>query len=122
MTRADIPTSYDEAVGLVGGANGRKTICNNTVVEVSKPMNTAYYGGQGLAYVLLHGHNVVAFREDGSVRIDSCGWRTVTTKDRINRCLGSRGSVFQKNHEWFYRARYGMVIPFRDGLVVDVSE
>ena len=66
MTRADIPTSYDEAVGLVGGENGRKTICNNTVVEVSKPMNTAYYGGQGLAYVLLHGHNVVAFREDGS--------------------------------------------------------
>jgi len=115
-TRAAIPTNYEDAFNFVGGSGKQRTVCNNTVVSTNIP--SLAYGVASVVQISLHGHVVVQFRDDGDVCIDSCGYRTNTTKDRINRCLGDRGRVFQKNHEWFFQAKYGFVIPFRDGLLV----
>lgn len=70
----------------------------------------------------LHGH-AVAIKVDGgrAVRIDSCGWSTSTTKERLNGVLeyANAGQIFQKNFEWFIR-RGEKVIEFRDGMLVEV--
>lgn len=63
--------------------------------------------------VQLHDTDVVTFHKDGSVTLDSGGWLTVTTKDRMNRYLGDRGRIgsdrgvwFVYNRSWEKRTRY----------------
>jgi hypothetical protein len=50
--------------------------------------------------VRLHSTHIVKFYEDGRVTLHTGGWRTVTTKDRINEFI--TGRVYQKNHDWYY--------------------
>jgi len=49
--------------------------------------------------VTLHHTNVVLIHRDGTYTLDSGGWRTVTTKERINSYSPAR--VYQKRGEWF---------------------
>jgi hypothetical protein len=58
---------------------------------------------------LLH-HNRIAviqyddFKGHYVLWIRDCGWRTRTTKDRLNAILsifGTNCSIYQKNHEWY---------------------
>jgi len=37
--------------------------------------------------IVLHNTAVVVFYDDGRIKLNTEGWRTVTTKDRLNRCL-----------------------------------
>ena len=51
----------------------------------------------------LHGHTI-AQRIGDRVRINDCGWKTRTTKDRLNgviQAYHARGGIFQKNFEWY---------------------
>jgi hypothetical protein len=50
--------------------------------------------------VRLHNTNIVEFHSDGRVTLHTGGWRTVTTKDRINQFI--TGRVYQKDHQWYY--------------------
>lgn len=55
---------------------------------------------------------------DKAIVLDSGGWRTATTKNRINQACNQFGldcGVSQKNHEWFVHTSRG-VIPFKDGM------
>jgi hypothetical protein len=63
--------------------------------------------------VELHGTDVVTLHKDGSVTLDSGGWLTVTTKDRMNRYIGSRARIgsdrgvwYVYDHSWEKRTRY----------------
>ena len=55
--------------------------------------------------VRLHGHLIATYDHNvKAIKIDSCGWQSVTTKSRLNALLeevkyGCR--VFQKNFNWF---------------------
>jgi hypothetical protein len=49
--------------------------------------------------VKLHHTNVVLIHRDGTYTLNSGGWRTVTTKDRINGYSPAR--VWQKAHVWY---------------------
>ena len=123
MTRNDIPTSYEEALKFLGDKLSR-TVCNNTMVERCEASTRPQHYRREFPFVVtirLHGFPVVEFFEDGTVRLQAGTWRTVTTKDRMNRCLGSRGRVYQHKHEWFYstREKNGVVdVPFHDGMTV----
>ena len=55
--------------------------------------------------IKLHDTDVVTFHRDGSVTLDSGGWLTVTTKDRMNGFLGDRGYVYSKRGKWFVSSR-----------------
>lgn len=73
---------------------------------------------QGITRVTYHKTVVVSFNAD-HIRLDSGGWRTVTTKTRMNQAsrqfeLGF--SVFQKDFEWFVDIGDGIVVKFHDGL------
>ncbi len=102
--------SYEQAMELLGGKIDRK-VCNNTALEYREDR----------VFVFLHGHAVVNFFRDGRITIASCGYRTVTTKDRINRCLPYPWQVRQiKDEWWLWNNRYAMG-NHQEGDVLKVS-
>jgi len=68
--------------------------------------NTAvhYDAENEVSKVYLHGNKIAEVGE-GFIHLDHCGWKTTTTKSRINSILRENGagneSVYQKNHTWF---------------------
>ena len=75
--------------------------------------------GQGRMYSY-HRTAVVVVREDGTIRLDSGGWKTATTRTAMNQashqdCLGFK--VFQRDFEWFVSWQ-GHDIEFKDGMIL----
>lgn len=103
--------SYAELDTILDHREKRK-ILNNTWLE--KHSNAIH--------VVLHGHTVVIVNSDDTYRIDSCGYMTVTTMDRIARF--SPVATFRRNWVWYISARWpncgsGLCIQFRDGFTCD---
>jgi hypothetical protein len=69
---------YAEAVRMVRGMTNRKTpkVGNTTDAEIEYDNSVS---------IRLHGTAVVRFYPNGLVKLNSGGWRTSTTKDRINK-------------------------------------
>lgn len=88
--------SYQEAVEKLGTRNRRK-LENNTYLERRNETMIA---------VRLHRTDVVTYHADRRIVLNDGGWRTVTTKDRIN--TYSPVSVYQRSHVW-YLSRYDVV-------------
>lgn len=70
-----------------------------------------------------HNTYILTWYQDGRIELNTGGWRTVTTKSRINEFLGreSEWSIFQKNFEWFlsnHSSNPAQVIPFYDGVIL----
>lgn len=75
--------------------------------------------GQGRFYSY-HRTAVVVVREDGTIRLDSGGWKTRTTLIAMNQasnqdCLKFR--VFQRDGDWFVHWQ-DRDVPFVDGMVL----
>lgn len=99
--------NYVDAVDLLArGRSGRKKIGNNTWLEKRE--------GDVLA-LRLHGTDVVTLCPDGQIVLDSGGWKTVTTKDRLNSLSPAR--IHSEQGIWYvtYRDR---VYVFKDGMVL----
>jgi hypothetical protein len=82
-----------------------------------------------LTTVRLYETNVVSFFHDGilpfqvyhrdAVVLNSGGWRTVTTKSRMNQASNQYDlgyQVYQHNFQWFVRTRHDGILPFVDGM------
>ena len=71
--------------------------------------------------VCLHGHHIATFcHETRAVKINSCGYQTVTTKSRLNALLEEVKygcKVFQKNWDWFVNYNNQTTL-FRDGMIL----
>ncbi|MFA5307431.1 MAG: hypothetical protein WC365_08340 [Candidatus Babeliales bacterium] len=79
-----------------------------------------------------HQH-AIAVKTKDSITFDSCGFRTSTTKERINNYLPQPYRLYQDSHKWFIEARrwneqsehWESVIPqdieFYDGLTLKVE-
>jgi hypothetical protein len=80
-----------------------KLIANNTV---------RYMREDGSEVVRLHHTDVVIKRPDGTYELNTGGWKTSTTKDRIN-CY-SPARVYSKSGTWYLAAD----VPFYDGVVI----
>lgn len=83
-----LPKSLPEALAALGSRDSRK-VANNTYL-IRTPEGAA---------VKLHATNVVTFLPEG-VRLDSGGWRTPVTRDRINECLPSGWRLWQDGGLW----------------------
>ena len=57
------------------------------------------------------------FHKDGTLHVTSGGWRTVTTKNRINRYLPSGFYVRQEAYVWYIEAPDGRT-EFEDGHLI----
>ena len=71
--------------------------------------------------VRLHGHLIATFdHSTRALKIDSCGWQSVTTKSRLNALLEEvkfGAKVFQKNFDWFVSFN-NQTESFWDGMIL----
>lgn len=88
-----------------------KTLKNRETKKVGN--NTYLVRGENEVGVRLHSTIVVTIHADGTYTLNSGGWRTVTTKARMNEFCPVR--VSQKNYDWFVGGE-----PFYDGIRVRV--
>lgn len=67
--------------------------------------------------VRLHNTHIVKFYADKPTTLHTGGWRTVTTKDRINEFI--KGRVYQEDYSWYYVAPDNdSIVEFEEGLEV----
>ena len=97
--------TFEEANEFLGSKNERKIGNNTTLVRTNEGIS-----------VRLHDNTIVVFSNNGNVFISSAGWKTITTKDRINQFI--HGYVSQKKGIWFYTSPDGVIVPFTDGMMV----
>lgn len=100
--------THAEAVEMVRGKTNRskRKIGNNT---------RAYIEYDGSVSIELHSTKVVVLYPNGLVKLQTGGWQTITTKDRINQY--SPVKVYQRNYEWFVRIN-GKDYPFIENMVI----
>ena len=74
----------------------------NTSVEVHESSDIPT---RKTMYIKLHGHIIGQYDDDGTLLINHQGWKTVTTKSRLNALiqfvLGGTSRIGQRNFEWF---------------------
>lgn len=105
--------TYAEAVKMVRGKRNaeRRKVGNNTYAEILP---------NGSVGIKLHNTYVVKIHEDGTYTLNSGGWQTSTTKDRINQY--SPKKVYQRDFQWYvqWTSASGCTnsVPFMDGAVV----
>lgn len=90
--------NYQEASALLQRGRGgkeweRRKLANNTYLE-------RVPGGAAIG-VRLHSTYVVTLAPDGSVTLNSGGWLTLTTKDRINSYLPYGWGLYQDEKVWY---------------------
>jgi hypothetical protein len=88
-------------------------------ITIDKDMN-------GVINVLLHGHKVCSIDSHRQeVTLDSCGYKTVTTKTAINRALSLLNSphrVGQRGYKWYVRdCNVDVSIEFINGMTLPLG-
>lgn len=86
-----------------------KRIANNTL-EIIYP--------DGRRAIRLHDTDILSFK-DNKIVLNSGGWQTMTTKNRLNKYLPSNISVISKKSVWYVQ-RDDNIIPFADGLTIQL--
>ena len=86
--------SYAECETL--SSTRRRKMANNTYLEWDDTTEGRVY------HIRLHRTRIISFYRDGTVELNTGGWQTNTTKDRIN--VFSPLRVWQMNHVWYVSA------------------
>jgi len=71
-----------------------RPIANNTRVIKRSPTSIA---------IKLHNTDVITLFENGSIQLNTDGWKTVTTKDRMTRFLSAGISIYSERFIWYVR-------------------
>ena len=92
------------------------------VKTVGKHKTTIYSrSNKGREYTcVLYQQTEVVIFSSAAIMLDSDGWRTATTKTRMNQASNQFNLgyyVYQKNYEWFVDFR-GKTLEFEDGMVL----
>jgi len=104
--------NFDEAKELLKTArvqaNGKKINHHTYVVP----------DGENVA-IKLHETNIVTFHPDGTIILDSGGWRTAVTKDRMNNALCGQLQITARNGIWYIGGSiYDDNMAIKDGQVL----
>ena len=71
--------------------------------------------------VRLHGHLIATYDHNiKAIKIDSCGWQSVTTKSRLNAILSeliTGARVFQHKFNWYVKYNFA-THNFFDGMIL----
>ena len=93
-------------------ATKSKVVANNTV---------EYFRPDGTRVIRLHHTDILEFPKKGGVIFNSGGWKTVTTKARMNE-FQSKCTIIQNKGLWYltngYTSKKENWIPFFDGIKV----
>lgn len=67
----------------------------------------------------LHLTDIITWKSNGDIVLSSGGWRTVTTKARLNEFLPNWAYVWQENSIWFlHNKQFDKILPFEDGITM----
>ena len=105
--------NYEEALALMKKAKNPskgKPIANNTRLHACL---------DGSFEIKLHGHPIITIHPN-HITLDSCGYKTVTTKARMNQFTPFK--VFQHKHIWYVTLMKGLCETFYDGIKLGVKE
>lgn len=94
---------YTSADKFLGSKQERKLGHNTTIYR---------YDDDSIG-VLFHRTTIVRYFPSGEIELNSGGWRTVTTKQRMNQLLPPGVGVSQRKHEWYAGDR-----EFYDGMSI----
>lgn len=92
--------------------------------KVGKTATSVFTDDKGALCVRYHQTVVARKHADGVIELDSGGWRTATTKLRMNQFAHQYGlgfGVYQEKGEWYVSAGDNIGFPFRDGMTFSVS-
>jgi hypothetical protein len=108
MTRKHIPNNRWAAETFLGKRTIRR-VCNNTWVEKDSI--------NGALYLRFHRTRIVKWYTDGTglIGLNTGGWETATTKDRINRAAPIR--IFSKRGKLFFILNT-IEYEFHDGMII----
>lgn len=106
--RQTIKSAFGASADTLKRQKRVKKVANNTFLWTDE---------NGNRHLRLH-HTDILYEKEGKVYVDSGGYRTVTTKARINDWLGKFGiqaQVSQANGVWFMHYK-GVTVPYWDGM------
>jgi hypothetical protein len=121
------PINHKQALEMMKTATDRgwgkrRKLANNTYLEWRGSVDDP---NSNIA-IKLHNTDIVTLHPDGSMVLNSGGWRTVTTKERINRYLPHNWRLFQEKGIWYmhqigvnhYPAKVKEAPVFKDGMMI----
>lgn len=100
--------TYERAEALLATARSEvrgKPVANNTRL---------FRRGPDVIALRFHETDVVTFHADGRITLASGGWRTMSTKDRMNHTAGI--TVYSDRAEWFVKTPGHEAVPYFDGM------
>jgi hypothetical protein len=82
--------------------------------------DTAYQEGK-LFHVRLWNTNIATINpQHRKMTLRTGGWRTPTTKERLNKLIYPRGyTIFQKRGSWFIKHPQGKIMPFEEETKIE---
>lgn len=86
--------------------------------------NTYLHRVEGVATTLaveLHETDIITITTTGLLTLDSGGWRTMTTKARINDYLPVGFSLYTERGVWYLSCPSGDVLNYADGMTIDAE-
>jgi hypothetical protein len=87
--------TYQQAKDYLQGKKSRPYAHNTRIIIDTLDL------GHEVITVTYHDNPVVNFFPDGTVTYSSCGWKTPTTKERINWFLPDGFRVYQEKSVWY---------------------
>jgi len=100
----EYPTNLYSAVDLFTKGKSKKVSDQERQIKVSPNTNLILSREEMNVRCVYHGSDVVTWNSDGTAELDHHGWKTVTTKRRMNQC---GFNVYQSKHEWYITTRAG---------------
>lgn len=99
---------------ILSGASGvvlKSRVIGNNTVEYSKD--------NGDRVIRLHDTDIITQKKNGDIVLDSGGWQTLTTKDRMNKHLAGV-SIYQEKSIW-YVVTNGDRYVYQDGMILHAN-
>ena len=75
----------------------------NRETRTQSNTQVGYYPDEDVSRMWLHGNLIATYNyRNRELRVRHSGWRSVTTKERLNGVLRSKDAVvYQRDHEWY---------------------
>lgn len=101
--------NYSDAINYLG-TKSERPYANNTRVAKADFENIK---------ITYHGNWIVTLYPDDSISLFACGWKTITTKERLNWFLPDGFSVYQEKSVWYLSDRQAQKrYIFADGITI----
>ena len=129
LTQSQLVTEVNRLIREHGNLTAKITSCGQFQVyigffkktgesQIEKIGNNTYRIDTKDGYkVRLHDTDVIEYKGN-TVILNSGGYRTNTTKDRINKYLPQNITLLQKNFEWYVR-KNDETVPFTDNMIIN---